>query len=167
MAPAESRGLRSEAAPGALAGMGTRSLRLCCSSARGSFRPALVAVRAAEDEPGRVVYNEENFFGKITVSSYRFGNSSMRELTLGKGNRKLSHQDGQPAFPGRVPFAISTSVHKSVHKSESSVRVTVTGRSFGLTTYPYKLILRLNVYPRSKGKARTPAGHARPADCAR
>jgi len=32
-----------------------------------------VAVGAAEQDPGRLVYQEENFFGRFTVSSYRFG----------------------------------------------------------------------------------------------
>ena len=31
-----------------------------------------VAVGAAEEDPGRLVYREANFFGRI-VSSYRFG----------------------------------------------------------------------------------------------
>jgi aromatic ring-opening dioxygenase catalytic subunit (LigB family) len=35
--------------------------------------PLHVAVGAAEEDPGRLVYREENFFGRITVSSYRFG----------------------------------------------------------------------------------------------
>jgi hypothetical protein len=30
------------------------------------------AVGAAEEEPGQMIYHEENFFGMITVSSYRF-----------------------------------------------------------------------------------------------
>ena len=38
------------------------------------FVPLHVAVGAAEDEPAQVIYREENFFGKITVSSYRFEN---------------------------------------------------------------------------------------------
>ena len=35
--------------------------------------PLLVAVGAAEGEPGQVIYREKDFFGSITVSSYRFG----------------------------------------------------------------------------------------------
>jgi aromatic ring-opening dioxygenase catalytic subunit (LigB family) len=35
--------------------------------------PLHVAVGAAEGEPGRIVYREEDFFGTITLSSYRFG----------------------------------------------------------------------------------------------
>src|SRR5215469_18488089 len=35
---------------------------------------------------------------------------------------------------------------------------------FGLTTYPYDPILRLNVYPRSQRTAGTLAGYARPTD---
>lgn len=35
--------------------------------------PLMVAVGAAEDEAGEVVYHEEAFFGALTVSSYRFG----------------------------------------------------------------------------------------------
>jgi aromatic ring-opening dioxygenase catalytic subunit (LigB family) len=36
--------------------------------------PLHVAVAAAEVEPGRVIYREQTFFGKITLSSYQFGN---------------------------------------------------------------------------------------------
>ena len=36
--------------------------------------PLHVAVGAAEEESAQVIYREENFFGKITISSYRFGN---------------------------------------------------------------------------------------------
>jgi len=32
-----------------------------------------VAVGAAEEDPDRLVYREENFFGRITLSNYRFG----------------------------------------------------------------------------------------------
>jgi aromatic ring-opening dioxygenase catalytic subunit (LigB family) len=35
--------------------------------------PLHVAVAAAEEEQGEVIYHEDNFFGKISVSSYRFG----------------------------------------------------------------------------------------------
>jgi len=35
--------------------------------------PLHVAVGAAGKDPGHVIYREENFFGKLTVSSYRFG----------------------------------------------------------------------------------------------
>lgn len=35
--------------------------------------PLHVAVGAAEEEPGEVIYREENSFGKLTVSSYRLG----------------------------------------------------------------------------------------------
>ena len=38
--------------------------------------PLHVAVGAAEEEPGTVVYREESFFGEIAMSSYRFGNNS-------------------------------------------------------------------------------------------
>jgi aromatic ring-opening dioxygenase catalytic subunit (LigB family) len=34
--------------------------------------PLMVAVGAAEDEPAEVVYHEDDFFGALTVSSYRF-----------------------------------------------------------------------------------------------
>jgi aromatic ring-opening dioxygenase catalytic subunit (LigB family) len=35
--------------------------------------PLHVAVGAAEQDPGQVIYREQNFFGRITISSYRFG----------------------------------------------------------------------------------------------
>lgn len=35
--------------------------------------PLHVAVGAAEEEPGELIYREDDFFGKLTVSSYRFG----------------------------------------------------------------------------------------------
>lgn len=35
--------------------------------------PLHVAVGAAEEEPGRVTYREDDFLGSITLSSYRFG----------------------------------------------------------------------------------------------
>ena len=35
--------------------------------------PLHVAVGAAEEEPGRVIYGQEDFLGTITLSSYRFG----------------------------------------------------------------------------------------------
>jgi aromatic ring-opening dioxygenase catalytic subunit (LigB family) len=35
--------------------------------------PLHVAVGAAEEDPGRIVYREEDFLGAITLSSYRFG----------------------------------------------------------------------------------------------
>src|SRR6516164_2176854 len=38
------------------------------------FVPLHVAVGTAEREPGKVVYQEDKFFGNITMSSYRFGN---------------------------------------------------------------------------------------------
>jgi aromatic ring-opening dioxygenase catalytic subunit (LigB family) len=37
------------------------------------FIPLHVVVGAAEEELGEIIYREENFFGKLTVSSYRFG----------------------------------------------------------------------------------------------
>ena len=37
--------------------------------------PLLVAVGAAENEKGEVVYHEDSFFGGVAVSSYRFGDS--------------------------------------------------------------------------------------------
>jgi len=36
--------------------------------------PLMVAVGAAEQEPAACVYHEEDFFGSLTVSSFRFGN---------------------------------------------------------------------------------------------
>ncbi|HKS27691.1 MAG TPA: class III extradiol ring-cleavage dioxygenase [Pyrinomonadaceae bacterium] len=38
--------------------------------------PLMVAVGAAESEPGEMVYHEDSFFGGLTVSSYRFGRTS-------------------------------------------------------------------------------------------
>jgi len=35
--------------------------------------PLHVSLGAAEQDPGHLIYREENFFGKLTVSSYRFG----------------------------------------------------------------------------------------------
>jgi aromatic ring-opening dioxygenase catalytic subunit (LigB family) len=35
--------------------------------------PLHVAVGAAEEDPGKIVYREEDLFGTITLSSYRFG----------------------------------------------------------------------------------------------
>jgi aromatic ring-opening dioxygenase catalytic subunit (LigB family) len=35
--------------------------------------PLFVAVGAAEEEPGKVIYREENFFGMVTLSNYQFG----------------------------------------------------------------------------------------------
>jgi len=35
--------------------------------------PLHVVVGAAEDEPGRIVYRQDDFYGTITLSSYRFG----------------------------------------------------------------------------------------------
>jgi aromatic ring-opening dioxygenase catalytic subunit (LigB family) len=35
--------------------------------------PLHVVVGAAEEEPGRIVYSQEDFLGRITLSSYRFG----------------------------------------------------------------------------------------------
>ena len=35
--------------------------------------PLHVVVGAAEDEPGRIVYQQEDFLGTIALSSYRFG----------------------------------------------------------------------------------------------
>ena len=35
--------------------------------------PLHVVVGAAEEEPGRIVYRQDDFFGVITLSSYRFG----------------------------------------------------------------------------------------------
>lgn len=37
--------------------------------------PLLVAVGSAEEEPGQVIHQEENFFDRLTISSYRFGNT--------------------------------------------------------------------------------------------
>jgi hypothetical protein len=34
-----------------------------------------VALGAAEDEPATRIYHEDNFFGGVTASSYRFGPS--------------------------------------------------------------------------------------------
>jgi hypothetical protein len=33
----------------------------------------MVAVGAAEQEPGACVYHEDSFFGNVTASSFRFG----------------------------------------------------------------------------------------------
>jgi hypothetical protein len=33
----------------------------------------MVAVGAAEDEPGAVTYHQNDFFGGMTASSFRFG----------------------------------------------------------------------------------------------
>lgn len=35
--------------------------------------PLHVAVGAAEQEPGRIIYSQDDFFGTISLSSYRFG----------------------------------------------------------------------------------------------
>jgi hypothetical protein len=35
--------------------------------------PLHVVVGAAEGEPGRIVYRQEDFLGSIALSSYRFG----------------------------------------------------------------------------------------------
>jgi aromatic ring-opening dioxygenase catalytic subunit (LigB family) len=35
--------------------------------------PLMVAVGAAEDEPGAVTYHQNDFFGGMTASSFRFG----------------------------------------------------------------------------------------------
>jgi hypothetical protein len=35
--------------------------------------PLHVVVAAAEEEPGQIVYRDEDFLGTITLSSYRFG----------------------------------------------------------------------------------------------
>jgi aromatic ring-opening dioxygenase catalytic subunit (LigB family) len=40
--------------------------------------PLMVAVGAAEAEPGERVYHEDSFFGALAVSSYRFGTVSRR-----------------------------------------------------------------------------------------
>lgn len=37
--------------------------------------PLMVAVGAAEQEPAEIVYHEENLFGGVTASSFRFGDS--------------------------------------------------------------------------------------------
>jgi aromatic ring-opening dioxygenase catalytic subunit (LigB family) len=37
--------------------------------------PLMVALGAAEQEPAACVYHEEDFFGALTVSSFRFGGS--------------------------------------------------------------------------------------------
>jgi hypothetical protein len=37
------------------------------------FLPLHVAVGAAEQEPAKVIYWQDDFFDKITMSSYRFG----------------------------------------------------------------------------------------------
>jgi aromatic ring-opening dioxygenase catalytic subunit (LigB family) len=39
--------------------------------------PLMVAVGAAESEMGERVYHEDSFFGKLTVSSYRFGRAAV------------------------------------------------------------------------------------------
>lgn len=36
----------------------------------------MVAVGAAEAEPASLVYHEENFFGGVVVSSFRFGEAA-------------------------------------------------------------------------------------------
>ena len=36
----------------------------------------MVAVGAAEDEKAAVVYHEENLFGGVTASSFRFGEAA-------------------------------------------------------------------------------------------
>jgi aromatic ring-opening dioxygenase catalytic subunit (LigB family) len=36
--------------------------------------PLHVVVGAAEDEPAHLIYAQDDFFGKITMSSYRLGN---------------------------------------------------------------------------------------------
>ena len=36
----------------------------------------MVAVGAAESEPGVCVYHQDDFFGSITASSYRFGTAA-------------------------------------------------------------------------------------------
>jgi aromatic ring-opening dioxygenase catalytic subunit (LigB family) len=38
--------------------------------------PLMVAVGAAESEPGQLIYHEDSFFGGLTVSSYRFGRTT-------------------------------------------------------------------------------------------
>jgi len=38
------------------------------------FIPLMVVVGAAEQDPATLVYHEKEFFGGITVSSFRFGN---------------------------------------------------------------------------------------------
>ncbi|HYP54239.1 MAG TPA: class III extradiol ring-cleavage dioxygenase [Pyrinomonadaceae bacterium] len=45
--------------------------------------PLMVAVGAAEDEPGERVYHEDSFFGGISVSSYRFGKAATPEGARG------------------------------------------------------------------------------------
>jgi aromatic ring-opening dioxygenase catalytic subunit (LigB family) len=40
--------------------------------------PLMVAVGAAEGEKGEVVYHEDDFFGGVAVSSYRFGGTEAR-----------------------------------------------------------------------------------------
>ncbi len=40
--------------------------------------PLHVAVGAAEDEPGTAIYQQNDFFGQISVSSYRFGDYPRR-----------------------------------------------------------------------------------------
>jgi aromatic ring-opening dioxygenase catalytic subunit (LigB family) len=40
--------------------------------------PLMVAVGAAQNEPGECVYREENVFGGVVVSSFRFGASSSK-----------------------------------------------------------------------------------------
>ena len=45
--------------------------------------PLMVAVGAAEDEPGTVTYHQSDLFGGMTASSFRFGN--VPEATHGEG----------------------------------------------------------------------------------
>ena len=44
-----------------------------CHPAEDHLIPLMVAVGAAEDEPGTRVYHQDDFFGSITASSFRFG----------------------------------------------------------------------------------------------
>jgi aromatic ring-opening dioxygenase catalytic subunit (LigB family) len=45
--------------------------------------PLMVVVGAAEDEPGAVTYHQSDFFGGMTASSFRFGNSPGANPTQG------------------------------------------------------------------------------------
>jgi aromatic ring-opening dioxygenase catalytic subunit (LigB family) len=38
--------------------------------------PLMVAVGAAEKEPAKIVYHEDNLFGGVTASSFRFGHAA-------------------------------------------------------------------------------------------
>ncbi len=50
--------------------------------------PLMVAVGAAEDEPATRIYHEDDFFGGIAVSSFRFGNDTDSSINLSKHKEK-------------------------------------------------------------------------------